>query len=587
MSAREFAPWRAFHLPLRSFALTAALTAVIGLAAPLSPQALANDVPIRAPLDQVTVFANGAEVTREAAVDIPAGAHTLVLDDLPAGVVTGSIRVEATATGTLTLGNIDTQVLNVTLSDGLDAAARRRLEERLEAIAVETQALSDTIAVAETQKRLMLNLAELPNRPTSGDGASGASLGSAGWSELLTLIGRGMSDANAAVQQAREAQRKLDREAEDLRRQLADQPPRVEQRTQARVSVVAEGPVQAALKLRYRIEAARWSPVYEARVDTGGRASSKAALTLIRRAKIEQWSGEDWDNVALTLSTAQPSRGTDAPILTPLRAVIQEPRPIASRGLSMDAPVAAEAMVEPAMAPAASRMSVGGALARSAPRRAIRTQAAISANAFQATYSITGRTDVATGGREKTVRIDALDAEADLERRVVPASQTTVFLRGQFSVPSERRFLAGELSVFRDGVFLGTGRMPQLSAGSTHALGLGVDDAVRVTFNQLERTSGESGTFSTSKTEVHRFKVGLENGHSEPVSVTVVDRIPVSGDETIVVTPLGVAQKPDDAALDDKPGVMAWTRELTGGAKTELDYGYRIAWPSEKQIRYQ
>ena len=41
--------------------------------------------------------------------------------------------------------------------------------------------------------------------------------------------------------------------------------------------------------------------------------------------------------------------------------------------------------------------------------------------------------------------------------------------------------LPGQVSLFRDGTFVGNGRLPLLSPGEEHELGFGVDDAVRVT----------------------------------------------------------------------------------------------------------
>ena len=48
-----------------------------------------------------------------------------------------------------------------------------------------------------------------------------------------------------------------------------------------------------------RVRNARWTPLYDARLDTGAK-DRKPALELVRRAEITQNTGEDWSNVALS-----------------------------------------------------------------------------------------------------------------------------------------------------------------------------------------------------------------------------------------------------------------------------------------------
>ena len=57
---------------------------------------------------------------------------------------------------------------------------------------------------------------------------------------------------------------------------------------------------------------ASWTPFYDARLATGTKAQPPK-LELVRRAAIQQRTGESWDNVALPLSTARPGAGTAAP----------------------------------------------------------------------------------------------------------------------------------------------------------------------------------------------------------------------------------------------------------------------------------
>ena len=65
--------------------------------------------------------------------------------------------------------------------------------------------------------------------------------------------------------------------------------------------------LEADIAIRYQVGAASWVPFYDARLATGTKAQAPK-LQLVRRASIQQRSGESWDNVALALSTAAVGR---------------------------------------------------------------------------------------------------------------------------------------------------------------------------------------------------------------------------------------------------------------------------------------
>ena len=89
------------------------------------------------------------------------------------------------------------------------------------------------------------------------------------------------------------------------------------------------GATTAKLRVTYNVRNARWTPLYDARLDTGAR-DRKPALELVRRAEITQSTGEDWSNVALSVSTVRTARGGNAPELNSLIVRYPEPPPQAS-----------------------------------------------------------------------------------------------------------------------------------------------------------------------------------------------------------------------------------------------------------------
>ncbi len=177
------------------------LPALLVLMLPIAAlPAAAAEVAASSDIDQVTVFPSGAEITRIAKVKLVAGEHVIVIPNLPAQLFPDSVRVQGEASAKLDIGSVDAKrFFPPATADGLDDSNRKRLEGELEALQFQQTALQEAMQAAETQKALMINLANLPNRP-DGSGNGSAFAGASQWSELFALIGQRVNEANKQLQ---------------------------------------------------------------------------------------------------------------------------------------------------------------------------------------------------------------------------------------------------------------------------------------------------------------------------------------------------------------------------------------------------
>src|SRR5262249_52323438 len=111
-------------------------------------QLFAADLPVSAPIKAVTVFPDRAEETRVAEVSLPAGATTLVIDNLPASLVPESVRCSRQGGKDVVIGSVETKPVYA------DAAVSEH-ERQLQAAIVELQdrrhAAEDSIASLQVQ----------------------------------------------------------------------------------------------------------------------------------------------------------------------------------------------------------------------------------------------------------------------------------------------------------------------------------------------------------------------------------------------------------------------------------------------------
>lgn len=555
-------------------------TAALVLALTAHPL-LAAEVPSMSRVDAVTVFPSGAEVARIAKVKIEQGQQTIVINDLPADAIETSIRVEGKATGKLEIGSVDTRRLMVPRSDRQNSESeQRKIEDEIEALRDQKSISDAQVTAAETQKALIANLTQLPTRPAPSSGGDKTD----DWSQILATIASGSADAQKAVLDAQVKVRALDRQIADLEKKLGSLAPQQEERTEVKVAVEAGQPLEADLTIKYQVYNASWRPLYDARLATGDKATAPQ-LSLTRRADISQNTGDVWDNVALILSTTRPNAGASIADLNSLTVDFQSPPP-------PPMPVAAapvtglggEGLIRRKMANESDAVA-----ATAAPEMAqeIKLQSAdVVVAPFQAVYAVPGRVSVGNTGEAKRVQLVTEAAEPILSVKAVPKADAKAYLYAKFNLPAGTPLLPGAVSLFRDGTFVGTGALPILTPGEEHELGFGIDDMVKVKHALIEEKRGETGLISTSKTDSRTFKITLKNMHPRAIPATVLDQLPVSQNQDIKVE-MTSKLAPTKQNVEDKRGIVAWETKLEPEQEVVIDYGYRVTWPSAKQITYR
>ena len=550
---------------------------VLLLATTAAVPAFAADIPAVSKVDSVTVFPSGAEVTRVATATIAAGEHALIFEGLPGDLMPETVRVEGDALGDVEIGSVDARLVPVPQAD--TDAQRKALEDRITALQDERAVLDQTIADAEYQKNLMQQLASGAFTAPVKEG-EGKSFGAQDLGQLLDLVGGKLAALSKTVLDSRVRQRVIDEEVSGLNEQIAQLAPQDEERMLVTVHLAAPTAVSGTFRLRYRIAGASWQPVYDARLTSP--ADGKAAkIELVRRAAVTQSTTESWDNVALVLSTARPVGATAAP---DLEAVLVDGR-MQVVGAS-DAGSLAEAP------PAPAAQSVEEALADKrddnnelkAARKVKQTQAEVEIAGFQALYSIPGRVSVDNTGTAKNVRIGTEEIDAKLSARTVPKLDPTAYLTAAFALKGESPLLPGTAMLYRDGVFMGQGWLPLLSPGEETQLGFGADDLVKVKRQEVKRERGEEGLITSSNTDQRAYDITVKNLHGFALPVTVIDQMPYSVREDIVVETLPGMTPPTTKDFEKKRGVLAWDFTLEPKAEQVLKHGWKVTWPKDMDV---
>jgi uncharacterized protein (TIGR02231 family) len=529
----------------------------------LACPALAAEQDVRSLIDAVVVYPDGATVTRIIDADLSAGSNTLLARDFPPGLDPASLRIEGEGGTQLSIGSVEAhppRAERPPLSPDL--------ENRIEALKDQRGALDDRIAAATARRKFAERFAE---QSPAGLGDKGEARPLSDWRAAFVAIAEEVASADAAIRAARVDQRQIDRELVQLEAQRTADPPR---KMEVRIDLMADAAAHAHMRVSYSVRGARWSPIYDARLDTG--SSTRApSLELVRRAEIVQRTGEDWTDVALSVSTVRTAKGGSAPDLPAL--IVGYPQPV--RPLARPAPRKMEGQVAQE---SFARSDEDAALAKATEREAV-----LDAGGFQAIYRISGRISMPASEGTKSFRIASATLAPNLVVRVTPALDQSGYLEANFKQIDDAPLLPGRVAVYRDGMYVGRTHVALTPKDETVRLGFGADEKVTVTRAIVRQVEGSTGIISSASTDEREFKTVIRNGHDVPVAFTVEDRVPVSEADDIKVDVLPATTPPTARDIRDRRGVWAWNFTLPPRETHEIRLAWQVRWPADKSVSYE
>ncbi len=521
--------------------------------------ALADTLAATSTVTAVTVYPQGAKVTRLVTVAIPnPGAHELLVTDLPADTRAGLMQIaapEGIGHGAFSLRADRLPPRDEPLTP--DQQAAKAEVERLEA--AERDAFA---ALEQVQARIDAANARAAflSSFTGGlpDNATPESL-----QAMAAMIGAetlaAKEEAAAARKDLWPAQTALADVQEALvkaRDALAALPARDGDYTALVMAIEAEAAGEAVLTLTHYIDDAGWRPFYEVDLSRKG----DAALAVDRSVLVSQYTGEDWSGVDLVLSSSRPSEQAWPSSLWPeLRSI---------------GPEMPEAAYDTARA-------AGAAPAMEAAPAPITAQAAMEGDTV--VYIYPRKVDVASGVEDLRLPLDRLDFAPVVEARAVARWDQSAFVMARF-VNGDEPVLPGEALLFREGVLVGATSLPLIAPGVETELAFGALDTLRITREMPRRTGGETGILTTSNRQSEEVAIKVENLGSEAWPVRLMDQVPYSEQDDLEIRTSATPQ-PSETDVDGQRGILAWDFTLQPGEQKSVTLGYTMTWPRGMVLR--
>ncbi|MBI5052449.1 MAG: mucoidy inhibitor MuiA family protein [Chloroflexi bacterium] len=517
-------------------------------------------------ISHVTVFKDRARLTRLQRVTLEAGAHKVEFSDLPLSLLAASLRASGKGTAKAKLLGVTSRQENY-LETPVEAA--RELENQIQKIEDSDAELLAKIGVLEKERVSLDALAAqsemwargiaLRNRDPKEQGA------------VFDFI----SDRNNTINEQKlkmdRERREMAKELDRLRRELKGaQSARPKQRYVATVEVEVSRAGDLDVELTYMVTGAGWSPLYDLRL-------KDSLLEVTYLAQVTQNTGEDWNNVALTLSTAQPSLSLTIPEMDawyiaqryPVHPAPQPPR-------AKSAP-----MFAAAPAPMSDRVAGFPEAAREEPEATMEMESAtVSESGMNLSYSLSSRADVPGNNDPRKVVIASFNLKPNFDYVTAPKIESVCFRRAKVKNESAYSMLKGNAQLFEGDDYLGATTLEFVAPNQEFELALGADERLRV---ERELTLREvDKNFMGDKRRIHYgYKIEIENLRDTPQTIFARDHVPVPRDEQIKVKL--EASEPKVSEQSDL-NQLEWKITLNANSKQTIKYEFSVEHPRSMDV---
>ncbi len=486
----------------------------------------------------VTVYPDRARVTRRGQVKLAAGEQKVVFGPLPLGLLRDSVRISGEGPATVLGVDVITRRLARPAS-----ANRAELEARLREIEDLISDIDIANEVAETREkhlnRAAVRSSELPE----------------GFDSQLAEVKTGVARRNRQRADLADEVSAVKRQIDDLNYQ--NQPDDL----LAEVTLEAHEDSEVAFELSYVTTGASWHSTYDLRL-------AGEQLTLNWYGMVSQFTGEDWPECDLKLSTARPSGSVEVPELDPWFIDRFRPMPPPPPLQPMAYGAAMEMADGAPQAPGAAVMR-----AAPAPKPKLREAVAVAEQGpAAATYTPSRPVAVRSDGTTHRTVVAKLTLEAQLDHITAPVRSEEATLRATVRNSTAHTLPPAMASLFHEGDFVGSTQVEAWAPDEERELALGVDDRVRVE-RELVKRSASKATLGSARRIDAEYLITVTNHSPRPIRLTVLDQLPVSRDGQITVKETIAEPAPVERS---ELGVATWKTPLDPGAKTKIKWGYRV-----------
>jgi uncharacterized protein (TIGR02231 family) len=350
---------------------------------------------------------------------------------------------------------------------------------------------------------------------------------------------------------------------------------------QITVMIQSDMATLATLNLSYFVAAAGWSPSYELRASKEG-----SNVDLRHKASLHQNTGLLWKDVALTLSTGNPSQSPIKPTLSPF--YLQYFNPVAFNNTYNGATTNVynkQALNKPSATKITeSRVQTDNVSAQDdekdqAPPQTAADYVQINDGLTRIEYEIKLKYTIESDNQAHNVSIQNKTIPAQFVYNIVPKMDLDAFLMARITGWDDMNLIPGPARIYFDGSYVGETNINPNSVNDTMQVSLGRDKSIVVTRTKMKDKSKEK-ILSDNKLVTRLYEINVRNTKMNSVRIIIEDQIPVSQNTEIKVEKLD----DDNAQYSPTTGKLKWDVTVRGRDTKKIQFGFEVTYPKDKPM---
>lgn len=323
-----------------------------------------------------------------------------------------------------------------------------------------------------------------------------------------------------------------------------------------------------------------WNPVYDIRVD-----NLMLPMSVVLKGKIYQRTGETWENIELIVSNGNLLMANNQPELKDWKLELF------SNEIRIPPPPPAPMPMLPSPLPypsadgdtccllAASETSTleTVTLFEKTPKYAIPNK--VLENQTNIEYQLSGSYTLSDTKQGNMIEIIRKSVEAEYSHYITPKAECSAYLMAVIKNWRNIEWLECDANIFLENRYVGATHIAPDRMGDLFKISLGRDRSITAKRHRTKRNTSQQ-ILGNMQSKDFEYQFEIRNEKNQPVQIMVIDQIPVTENEKIIVDSVNAP----GAELEPKTGRITWRARLNVGEKIFLTLGFRVRWPKGMRI---
>lgn len=548
---------------------------------------------ISSDIDEVKLYLTAGQMNHKQSVKLVKGRNKLKFSGISAYADPQSIQFKGRGNYRL-----------VSVSTEMDFLAAEQFNPRISVLKDSLEILQDELQF--TKDQMDAYHAEKGVMNTNRDlGGNSQNLSVEEIQKAATYFRKRTLEINQELSKLRKEERRYHARIQDMRAQLVEMNYDENQRSnQVVVLLDLDESTTMDTELLYLVSDCGWSAMYDlSAADISGK------INLKYKAQVYNNTGNDWSDIDLTLSTADPQLSASHPRLSPWY--------LSERYAISGSIEGKKKYYAPVQSQQDYRQSVvsnlnwandrvydnyfesgdinkgfdkSGYFDRSQQELGIKKDVnaqrvnmrSIDISELSTEFDIENKFSCPSDMKPYIVDVKEVNLDATFSHITVPKLDRSAFLMANIIGWQELELIPGPTNVYFGGVYVGVSQIDTRNVSDTLSLSFGRDEKVTV-MRKLKKEFSTKRTMGNYKRDSYMYEVAIRNNRSTPIDIEIFDQVPISQSNQITV----LTDEISDGEKSDETGEVTWRLKVAANGVVSKEIGYTVKYPKNMRIEVQ